>query len=149
MTDTTITPTTVDIEWSEAGGILAAGATLPFDQFEAAALEAALGHPGGSYLKTKVRVHFDSGDTYECRLDLGDNERGFADGIQRRIKYHESAEGKRRRAEWHGEMRERHEELYALWIRMRVGPDLTWCRWEIEDLRNPVDRTFCTLTTRH
>lgn len=145
-------PTIVKVEWSEAGGALTEGAIMDFKKFEAEALKAAQGHRSGSYLKTKVIVHFDNGDTYSCRLDLGAYEpleRGFEHGIQNRIKYHDSPMGQRRLNEMHHELAAAEDYLYEIWTRIDFSPDLTWCAWEIEDLARPVDTTFCTITTRH
>lgn len=142
-------PTFVSVEYSEAGGTLTEGAVMDFNQFEAEALKAALGHKGGGYLKTKVVVHFDTGGTYECRLDLGDDETGFSDGIRQRIKFHESVVGQQKLFEAPKMMRKKQEELHALWVQMDFSPDLTWCVWEIQNLRQPVDTLFCTATTRH
>lgn len=152
MADTAITPTTVHIQWSEAGGDLGQDRIMPFSEFEAAAAKAAAGHTTGGYLKTMVTVQFDSGDAYECRLDLGAHEpceRGFAHGIRQRIKYFESAAGRRRMAEWPESMRLDWERKYDLWKRMDFGDTERWWLWEIEDLRQPIDGSFCTLTTRH
>jgi hypothetical protein len=142
-------PTIVSVEYSEAGGALTSGAVMDFTAFEAEALKAALGHKGGGYLKTGVSVHFDTGETYACRLDLGDAESGFADGMRNRIEFHESVVGQQKLFEAPKRIRETQEELYALWVQMDFSPDLTWCTWEIQDLRQPVDTIFCTATTRH
>lgn len=143
-------PTIVHVKWSEAIEF-GTDEILSFPVFEATAMQAALGHRGGSYLKTAVIVHFDNGETYECRLDLGAGynlERGFADGIRKRIEFHDSPEGQRRLNECHRAMAEAEDHLYSVWIRMEFE-DLTWCWWEIESLAAPVDTTFCTATPRH
>jgi len=144
-------PTIVHVKWSEAAEFKT-DEILQFAIFEATAMKAAMSHLGGSYLKTAVIVHFDNGDTYEGRLDLGASEeleKGFEDGIRKRIDFYESPEGQRRLDQSHRAISEAQDHLYEVWTAMDFDQDLTWCWWEAEVLSQPVDTTFCTITQRH
>ena len=140
-----IRPTTVFIHWSEAGHPLNENTTMSFRDFEAAAEEAAIGHPGGSYLKTKITVSFDDGSTYECRLDLGAGynlERGFEDGIKARIKHYDPDKSMPEGA------RANLEKCHALWLQMDFShaPDCAdWVMSEIEGIRGSVDVSACNV----
>lgn len=138
----TMVPVTVEVLWSEAGDRLArAGGVQPFRVFEARARREAEGHATGGYLKTQVRVRFDSGDTYECRLDLGaTHDKGFEHAIRERLVTYD-----RRRAEMGGspDWMAHWDDLRRVWARMSFEAP-AWWGWEVGALRAPVDWTFCT-----
>ena len=64
------------------------GQMMTFADFEKLAASGAFdAEQDGFYNKTEVDVLFDSGDTYNCRLDLGKSCKGFADHVANRIAF--------------------------------------------------------------
>lgn len=86
-------PVSVLVHWSESGDF-ENETEYSFKEFEKKALYVALGHADGGYLKTKVTVKFDDGETYGCRIDLALNdERGFEHRCKEMISYSETPNG--------------------------------------------------------
>ena len=67
-------PIFVETLWSEAGGELDKHQVWAIDDFEKAALETAMAHKTGGYLKTNVNVLFNNGDRIQMRLDLAPHD---------------------------------------------------------------------------
>lgn len=84
-----IKPISVKVHWSESPEFKEE-TMYDFMDFERKALEVAKTNPRGGYDKTKVTVHFDNEETYECRLDLGcgGNDAGFADHCLSMLAYY-------------------------------------------------------------
>lgn len=141
-------PVIVQVVYSEAGGLLQEGAVMEFLEFELEAGKAADAHKTGGYLKTKVIVTFDSGETYECRLDLNPiSERGFKHGIETRIAHYHSGRGQEQLENMSAKHREDWENLHDIWLTMDFTQTPDWFWWEAGDLKSPVDYTFCTCGT--
>lgn len=87
-------PITVLVHWSESPEFRD-GESLPFRDFERRAAKAAADKGrGGGYDKTKITVTFDNGDTYECRLDLAeDDDTGFEQHIRETLRFYETERG--------------------------------------------------------
>lgn len=79
-------PVWIQVYWSESGAIKD-GEVYEFKEFERIAYMAAMAVKMG-YDKTKVRVLFDDGEEYNCRLDLSVVEdRGFQQHCNSFIKW--------------------------------------------------------------
>lgn len=57
--------------------------TYTFHEFERLARQVALEHTTGGYLKTHVRVTYDNGETFDCRIDLSPKVTGYRDYVRR------------------------------------------------------------------
>lgn len=87
-------PVSVLVHWSESGA-WQEEETVPFAEFEARALSVAMSHADRGYLKTKVTVTFDDGDTYGARLDLAAGDTlGFAHHCLGMIRFFETEKGR-------------------------------------------------------
>jgi len=142
-------PTTVTVQNAEHADL--AGRAFDFWVFEDIAQRVACGHRTGGYIKAWITVTFDDHSSYQCRLDLGSGykqDNGFQSAIEGRLNYYDTAEAKRRRAEWPEEMRTNWEQSHALWLQMDFShPADDWVTWEVENLRDRSDTSFCTLYT--
>ncbi|HHQ4546889.1 TPA: DUF3560 domain-containing protein [Aeromonas veronii] len=87
-------PVSVLVHWSESGA-WQEEETVPFAEFEARALGVAMSYADGGYLKTKITVTFDDGETYQTRIDLAaGDELGFAHHCAGMISFYETDKGR-------------------------------------------------------
>ena len=87
-------PVSVLVHWSESGA-WGEEVTIPYVEFEAQAAAVATGYTLGGYLKTKITVNFDDGETYQCRIDLAaTDEMGFTDHCLDMLRFYETDKGR-------------------------------------------------------
>jgi len=87
-------PVSVLVHWSESGDF-EKETLYPFADFECKALSSAFAHAGGGYLKTKITVNFDDGETYACRVDLAaHDELGFQHHVLQMIEFSNTDKGR-------------------------------------------------------
>lgn len=89
-------PVSVLVHWSESGQF-EDNQTLSFAEFERICSNIVLinGDQRG-YDKTKITVNLESGDTYQCRLDLSKScDNGFIDHINQMIEYSKTEKGEK------------------------------------------------------
>ena len=99
------------------------GEVLPFTRFETRARRVAFNHRTGGYLKTRVRIGFDNGDSHELRLDLAEHQdQGFQHHVEQGLAWAETKAGQDRIAGWHEEMHIQHAELRAFWASIDFTP---------------------------
>lgn len=116
-------PTIVEVIWSESGA-WPDGHVCEFREFEFKALSVAMRHKTGGYLKTKVCVHFDSGDTYTCRLDLAAHDtHGFQHHIEHTLAFMASAGGQKKLAGWPEDFRNSYIALAKVQAQMDFSPE--------------------------
>lgn len=82
-----IKPVWVKVLWSESPSFND-NELIYFPEFEKKSSIIAHRYLGKGYLKTKIIVLFDSGDQFECRLDLSENDtHNFAHYLEKLIVY--------------------------------------------------------------
>lgn len=87
-------PVSVIVHWSESAA-WENEQVVPFAEFEEKAAAVALAYVGGGYLKTKITVQFDDGESYGCRVDLAaHDEFGFADHCLAMLAFYETEKGR-------------------------------------------------------
>jgi len=87
-------PVSVLVHWSESGA-WGEEELCTFSDFEARALGVAMSYADGGYLKTKITVTFDDGETYQTRIDLAaGDELGFAHHCAGMISFYETDKGR-------------------------------------------------------
>lgn len=87
-------PVSVLVHWSESGA-WGEEELCTFSDFEARALGVAMAYADGGYLKTKITVTFDDGETYQARIDLAaGDELGFAHHCAGMISFYETDKGR-------------------------------------------------------
>ena len=87
-------PMTVKVIFSESAVFFNAKEEFHFEDFERMAKDAAARAYEGEYDKTQIEVTFDNGDTYICRLDLGDRLFGFKHHVEKTLAFAETEKGK-------------------------------------------------------
>ncbi len=89
-----MTPVSVHVFWSESSLFPDEDRDYQFQEFEDIARKAArLRDEGAGYDKTKIRVEFDTGDTFVCRLDLAEHdEHNFQSYVRRYLAWAQEAE---------------------------------------------------------
>ena len=87
-------PVSVLVHWSESGA-WGEEELCTFSDFEARALGVAMSNADRGYLKTKITVTFDDGETYQARLDLAaGDELGFAHHCAGMVSFYETDKGR-------------------------------------------------------
>lgn len=86
-------PVHVIVHWSESKFFPDTDKLYSFSEFESLAFKASDLNLD-EYDKTSITVIFSSGDTYNCRLDLGmKQDKGFSDHVKKLIKFSQSPKG--------------------------------------------------------
>ena len=87
-------PVHVIVHWSESKFFAEKDKIFSFSDFESLAFTASELN-SDEYDKTSITVIFSSGDTYNCRLNLGKkHDKGFSDHVKKLIIFSKSPKGK-------------------------------------------------------